>query len=405
MSGLANPAEVGSQSLSLMTSSNGAPAKGPSPRSPRDRSVAMWGTPPATPSTGAEVEACLPVGGSVLRRIDRAKRELQRGCPLRELSPGGVPAGGHFTGAVHLDPDWWLSAPAPGTSGANLTMPVLQPLPAGLSIAGQDGGVPTFYSGSPAPMTVRGCRHGTGVVVVRGTDTATGKNVTFLIALTESPIGSGPYSAQLPPLWPVHGDVSIGDYIYCPEAIAPTAGLAAGGTVVTLKGTGFTGATGVRFGTTPATAFKVLSNSLMEAIAPPGSGTVTVSVATPHGLLRGGSLSQYTYISLKSVTPSDGPASGSTEVVIRGQDLGHVNTLWFGDRQATNLKVVSDDEIEALTPPGSGDEPVTIGQIVYGALGRAGLEWPQADPFFPLRRWAPAGPGARRSGQSRLAAQ
>ena len=102
----------------------------------------------------------------------------------------------------------------------------------------------------------------------------------------------------------------------------------------------------------------------MEAIAPPGSGTVTVSVTTPHGLLRGGSLSQYTYISLKSVTPSNGPASGSTEVVIRGQDLGHVNTLWFGDRQATSLKVVSDSEIEALTPPGSGDERVTIGQIV-----------------------------------------
>ena len=116
------------------------------------------------------------------------------------------------------------------------------------------------------------------------------------------------------------------------------------GPFVTLKGSGFTGATGARFGTTPATAFKVLSSSLMEAIAPPGSGTVTVSVTTPHGLLRGGSLSQYTYISLKSVTPSNGRDSGSTEVVIRGQDLGHVKTLLFGDRQATNLKVVSDRE-------------------------------------------------------------
>ena len=183
-------------------------------------------------------------------------------------------------------------------------------------------------------------------------------------------------------MWPVHGDVSISYYIYCPEAIAPTAGLAAGGTVVTLKGSGFTGATGVKFGATPARTFKVLSDSLMEAIAPPGTGTVTVSVTTPRGLIRGGPLSQYTYISLGSITPADGPVSGSTQVVIRGHDLGQVNTLWFGDRQATNLKVVSDNEITVLTPPGSGDEPVTIGQIAYRAPGELVPSSPRPTLFF-----------------------
>ena len=44
--------------------------------------------------------------------------------------------------------------------------------------------------------------------------------------------------------------------------------------------------------------------------------------------------------------------------------------------------------MEALTPPGSGDEPVTIGQIVHRAR-ESRSQWPQAGPFFPLRRRAP----------------
>ena len=190
--------------------------------------------------------------------------------------------------------------------------------------------------------------------------------------------------------------------IYCPQAIAPTAGLAARGTVCHSTGARVYRCHRGRFGTTPATAFKVLSSSLMEAIAPPGSGTVTVSVTTPHGLLRGGSLSQYTYISLKSVTPSNGRDSGSTEVVIRGQDLGHVKTLLFGDRQATNLKVVSDGEMEALTPPGSGDEPVTIGQIVHRAPGEQVSSGPRPALFFHYGA-GPRPPRRRRPGQSRRA--
>ena len=52
--------------------------------------------------------------------------------------------------------------------------------------------------------------------------------------MTESPTGSGRAPCSAPAVVAEHGDVSIADYIYCPEAIAPTAGLAAGGTVVTL---------------------------------------------------------------------------------------------------------------------------------------------------------------------------
>src|SRR5438105_7402039 len=55
------------------------------------------------------------------------------------------------------------------------------------------------------------------------------------------------------------------------------------GTPVTLTGHGFTGASGVRFGSAPA-RFTVLSDSVVQAVVPDGlPGAVDVSVAGPTG--------------------------------------------------------------------------------------------------------------------------
>ncbi len=331
---------------------------------------------------GAEVEACPSRGGQCYDTLSGAKGSFRETLPDGRYTLSAFPPQGASLAQSTGSEVMAAVGNRAGTSGIVVTLRVLQPLPAGLSVAGQDGGVPTLYSGSSAPLTVRGCRHGAGAVVVQGTSTATGQEVTFLRALVESPPGSGRYAASLPPLWPVHGDISIRYYIYCPEGIAPTAGLAAGGTVVTIHGQGLSGATSVDFGRTPAASFKVLSDSFIEAVAPPGSGTVTISVKTPGGVLRGSPLTRYTYISLASVAPSHGPASGPGTVVIRGDNVGQVNTLWFGDRMATSLKVISNNEISAVTPPGSGDQPVTIGQVTYTIPGEEPANGPKPSLFF-----------------------
>lgn len=64
--------------------------------------------------------------------------------------------------------------------------------------------------------------------------------------------------------------------------VSPTGGAIAGGNNVTLTGTGFTTATNVAFGVNPA-AFSVLSDTLISAIAPSGTGTVSVLVVNPGG--------------------------------------------------------------------------------------------------------------------------
>jgi Arylsulfotransferase (ASST)/IPT/TIG domain len=52
---------------------------------------------------------------------------------------------------------------------------------------------------------------------------------------------------------------------------------------VEIAGTGLAGASAVRFGSADASSFSVASDGLIRAVAPPGSGQVRVTVATPGG--------------------------------------------------------------------------------------------------------------------------
>ena len=68
--------------------------------------------------------------------------------------------------------------------------------------------------------------------------------------------------------------------------VNPARGPLSGGNQVTLTGSGFTGttgATGVTFGGTDATAYTVNSDTSITATVPGGSGTVNVVVNTPGG--------------------------------------------------------------------------------------------------------------------------
>ena len=63
----------------------------------------------------------------------------------------------------------------------------------------------------------------------------------------------------------------------------PSFGPTAGGTDVTITGTGFNGANAVHFGGTSALSFTVESSTTIDAVSPSGSGTVDLTVTTPRG--------------------------------------------------------------------------------------------------------------------------
>jgi hypothetical protein len=77
--------------------------------------------------------------------------------------------------------------------------------------------------------------------------------------------------------------------------LTPTTGPSVGGTLVTITGTNLHGATGVSFGSIPATRYTVISASSIVAISPAGSGAVNVTVTDPAGSSAVVAADKFTY--------------------------------------------------------------------------------------------------------------
>ena len=92
-------------------------------------------------------------------------------------------------------------------------------------------------------------------------------------------------------------------------SISPSSGTAAGGTTVTITGTGFIGATQVSFGSTTA-LFTVVSATSITAASPPGSGTFDVTVTTAEGTSATSPADRFTYVaSAPTLTLTSTPAA------------------------------------------------------------------------------------------------
>ena len=78
-------------------------------------------------------------------------------------------------------------------------------------------------------------------------------------------------------------------------SIAPTTGPTGGGTIVTVTGTGLTGAIAVGFGPADATNIAVASDTQVIAVSPSGSSTVNVTVVTPGGRSAINAAAQFAY--------------------------------------------------------------------------------------------------------------
>lgn len=79
-------------------------------------------------------------------------------------------------------------------------------------------------------------------------------------------------------------------------AVSPGSGTHSGGQTVTITGTGFTGASKVKFGTTNATSFTVVSDTKITAKTPAhATGTIDVLVTTIGGTSNATSGDHYTY--------------------------------------------------------------------------------------------------------------
>jgi len=143
--------------------------------------------------------------------------------------------------------------------------------------------------------------------------------------------------------------------------LSPTFGPAAGGTLVTITGTGFTGVTAVNFGTTPATSDSVLSTTSIQAQSPPGTGLVDVTVTAASGTSPITAADEFTYgPTVTGLSPTFGPATGGTVVTIIGTGFTGATAVNFGTTPATDVTVVNAHSVTALSPAGSGMVDVTV---------------------------------------------
>ena len=183
----------------------------------------------------------------------------------------------------------------------------------------------------------------------------------------------GPYPVPPP-------QVGLTITLSCPGESAPPTptvtglgtgtGPSAGGTTVSILGTGFTPSSTVDFGTTAGTAVTYLSAQALTVTSPPGSGLVDITVHNPGS---GGSATstadQFIFGSPPTVTGLDttsGPVVGGTTVTISGTGFTGTQAVAFGGIPASSFTVESDTQIRATTPNASAG---TVDVLVGNAAG------------------------------------
>ena len=143
-------------------------------------------------------------------------------------------------------------------------------------------------------------------------------------------------------------------------SVSPASGPAAGGTAVTITGTGFVSGATVRVGAAAATGVTLMSSTQLRATTPAGTaGTQSVQVTNPTGQSAtspGGftytSSTSPTPLAVTSVSPSSGPVSGGTAITITGTGFVSGATVRVGGVAATGVTVVSATQLRATTPAG-----------------------------------------------------
>jgi hypothetical protein len=220
------------------------------------------------------------------------------------------------------------------------------------------------------PVTIKGSGFVTGATVTIGS-AATSVKVVSATEITATTATTAPGSDEVV-VSQANGTSTGGPsftYVAPPPhvtSIEPTSGTTAGGTAVTIKGTGFlTGAT-VKIGSL-ATAVNVVSATEITATtSATAAGPDEVVVSDANGTSTGGP--SYTYVTppppaptVTSIEPPMGPAAGGTVVTIKGTGFLPGAIVKIGS-EATEVLVINETELTAktaATPVGSDEVVVS----------------------------------------------
>ncbi len=285
------------------------------------------------------------------------------GASAQTYTPAAADVGHELAVEVRaIDEGVWEAASSAATA------PVSYPTPSVTSIEPAVG-----PAGGGTSVTITGQYIGEATAVQFGSNSATHiERISESTLKANAPAGSGSVNVTVTTPFGTSAATPADQFTYeespSISAIAPASGPTEGGTAVTMTGTNLGSATGVDFGLTGALSVRVLSPTSIEAFAPPGAGTVDVTITSPWGVSPTVPADRFTYVPPPSVTglsPAAGPLGGGTVVTISGQNLGEASGVQFGSVGATQLEVISGTTLRATAPPGAGTVDVTV-KSVYG---------------------------------------
>lgn len=148
------------------------------------------------------------------------------------------------------------------------------------------------------------------------------------------------------------------------ESVSPTSGALAGGTTVTITGSGFKYVTGVSFGTAECSDIVFLSFTKLTCTTPAhAAGSVDITLhaqANKSDVLSSSYLFQSGPV-IDSVTPSSGFSAGGTSVIIAGSGFIEGAVPRFGGALCTNINFIDSETIQCTTPArGAGVRDVQV---------------------------------------------
>ena len=157
--------------------------------------------------------------------------------------------------------------------------------------------------------------------------------------------------------------------------LSTAVGAASGGETVTITGTGFTGATDVDFGGTPAKSFTVTGDTSIAAVVPViPLGPAAVTVTSPGGTSLASSADVITFFGVPQVTgvsPRAVPVSGDSSVTITGAHLDGATSVEVAG-VAVGFTPVSDTAISVWVPPTDEANIVHVTVTSPGGTSTAG---------------------------------
>ena len=184
------------------------------------------------------------------------------------------------------------------------------------------------------------------------------------------------------------------------SGVAPTSGSNAGGTAITVTGTGFVTGAVVSVGGSACTGVTVVSATSITCTAPAGTvgarDVVVTNTDTGASTLTGA----YTYIAISTptittVVPTSGSSAGGTAITITGTGFVVGAAVSVGGAVCTGVTVVSATSITCTTPAGTvGARDVVVTNADTGAATQTGgfTYTTPADVVVPVVTVAPMTP-------------